>query len=183
MRGKGFPPDDRLAKLVREASDHNGPWPSVSVWHGSADKTVCPSNAERLIAQWRGVYDLGGAPDEREIVDGCERRTWRDRSGRSVIEAFQITDMGHGTRFIRADRRGVERPLHTCWRRGDLPPVISLALGVWWQRKFHRRSRSQSGVWSKLSIWPQDDLTVRHCTRFERRANEDPFEGEPERDH
>src|SRR5215207_8593007 len=31
--------------MVRSAaSQHNGPWPRISVWHGSADKTVIPSN-------------------------------------------------------------------------------------------------------------------------------------------
>ncbi|MFL5532808.1 MAG: PHB depolymerase family esterase, partial [Gemmatimonadales bacterium] len=31
--------------LVRAASRHPGPWPKLSVWHGSADLTVAPVNA------------------------------------------------------------------------------------------------------------------------------------------
>src|SRR3954462_9441949 len=38
MRGHGAPDDDELAALVREASrGHRGDWPTISVWHGTAD--------------------------------------------------------------------------------------------------------------------------------------------------
>ncbi|WP_038387668.1 PHB depolymerase family esterase, partial [Bradyrhizobium elkanii] len=34
-----------LGGLVRNASTHGGAWPKISVWHGSADRTVHPGNA------------------------------------------------------------------------------------------------------------------------------------------
>src|SRR5206468_8709093 len=33
-------PANELGDLVRNASTHKGPWPKLSVWHGSADRTV-----------------------------------------------------------------------------------------------------------------------------------------------
>ena len=33
-------PASELGDLVRNASNHKGPWPKLSVWHGSADRTV-----------------------------------------------------------------------------------------------------------------------------------------------
>src|SRR6195952_52728 len=33
-------PARELGDLVRGASNHRGPWPKLSVWHGSADRTV-----------------------------------------------------------------------------------------------------------------------------------------------
>src|SRR5205085_10145666 len=33
-------PAGKLGDLIRKASKHKGPWPKVSVWHGSADRTV-----------------------------------------------------------------------------------------------------------------------------------------------
>lgn len=97
MRGDGYPSDARLTELVRAASGHDGPWPTISVWQGSADKTVAPSNAERIVAQWAGVHDVDGAAPERSMVDGHSRRVWRDAAGRPVIEAYDIMGMGHGT--------------------------------------------------------------------------------------
>ena len=32
--------------LVRAASAHRGRWPRISIWHGAADTTVVPGNAE-----------------------------------------------------------------------------------------------------------------------------------------
>ena len=40
MRGHGGPSDQALQTLLRGASDHDGPWPTISVWHGTADLTV-----------------------------------------------------------------------------------------------------------------------------------------------
>ena len=97
MRGEGYPADDRLPELVRAASGHQGPWPTISVWQGSADKTVAPSNAERIIAQWQALHGVGDIPTEQAIIDGSPRRTWRDKKGRAVIEAYEIVGMGHGT--------------------------------------------------------------------------------------
>ena len=45
-------PADELGDLVRNASKHKGPWPKVSVWHGSADRTVNPANADEIVKQW-----------------------------------------------------------------------------------------------------------------------------------
>jgi len=97
MRGQGLGSDAQLQALVRGASRHDGPWPTLSVWQGSADQTVVPSNADAVIAQWRGLHDVGTAPSQIETVDGHRRRVWRDRDGRPVIESYMITGMAHGT--------------------------------------------------------------------------------------
>lgn len=97
MRGTGYPAAAQLATLVRDASAHDGPWPTVSVWHGSADKTVDPSNAKRIIAQWRGIHGVADEPATRDVIDGCAREFWTDPTGRRVIESYTISGMGHGT--------------------------------------------------------------------------------------
>lgn len=95
MRGHGH---DRatLSDRVRTAAAHGGPWPTVSVWHGTADTTVNPINAGLIVDQWRGLHRLG-EPDIRERIDGHSRRAWHDRAGRAVIEEYMVTGMGHGT--------------------------------------------------------------------------------------
>src|SRR6185295_5408523 len=47
MRGHGGPADPALQALLRNASSHKGPWPTISIWHGTADQTVNVSNADR----------------------------------------------------------------------------------------------------------------------------------------
>ena len=89
--------------LVRNASDHNGPWPKLSVWHGSADRTVNPANANEIVKQWLDVHDLPLAPMSEADVDGYPRRVWWNADGETIIESYTITDMAHGTPLGIAD--------------------------------------------------------------------------------
>jgi feruloyl esterase len=86
-----------LGNFVRKASPHKGPWPRVSVWHGSADQTVHPSNADEIVKQWLDVHELPSSPMSEGIVDGYPRQLWWDKSGRPLIECYEITGMAHGT--------------------------------------------------------------------------------------
>jgi poly(3-hydroxybutyrate) depolymerase len=97
MRGHGGPAPDRLAELVKNASRHTGPWPRVSVWHGTADNTVDKLNASALIAQWRTLHGAAAQPSEIDAINGYPHRVWRDATGRAVIEEYSITNLGHGT--------------------------------------------------------------------------------------
>ena len=81
--------------LVRRASKHRGPWPRVSVWHGDADATVVPMNAEGLIRQWTDVHGIAAAPVE-DRINGHARKVWR-RDGIDVVESYTIAGMAHGT--------------------------------------------------------------------------------------
>ena len=93
--------------LVRAASPHRGPWPRISVWHGSADATVVPMNADEIVKQWADVHGLPAAPAERAAGSGFARVVWRDRDGREVIESVTIPGMAHGTPL--ASGEGEER--------------------------------------------------------------------------
>ena len=61
---------------VRAASPHRGPWPRVSVWHGDADRSVHPVNAERLVEQWTELHGVAGQPALEERDGGHLRRVW-----------------------------------------------------------------------------------------------------------
>jgi poly(hydroxyalkanoate) depolymerase family esterase len=97
MRGYGGPSDSKLDALVRGASENVENWPTISVWHGSWDHTVDPSNADAIVRQWQGLHHVEGPPTRTEVVDGYPRQVWCDASGREVIEEYNITKMGHGT--------------------------------------------------------------------------------------
>ena len=38
--------------FVRSASPHRGPWPRLSIWHGTSDTIVNPKNMEDSLRQW-----------------------------------------------------------------------------------------------------------------------------------
>lgn len=104
-------PARELGDLVRRATDHRGPWPKISVWHGSADRTVNPGNANEIVKQWLDLHDLPEMPMAETVVDGHPRQAWWNRDGETLVESYAITDMAHGTPLGLADndqRYGVE---------------------------------------------------------------------------
>jgi poly(hydroxyalkanoate) depolymerase family esterase len=96
-----------LGDRVRAASKHQGPWPRVSVWHGSADPLVRPCNAENSVRQWTNVHGLTAHPSHEEVATGYKRRIWNDADGHTVIEAFAIAGIAHGVPINSG--RGAER--------------------------------------------------------------------------
>src|SRR5215207_4991068 len=82
--------------LVRAASDHRGPWPKLSVWHGAADTIVAPLNAGEIVKQWTNVHGLEAEPSAVDTLDGYPQQAWRGPSGETVIESCTIPGMAHG---------------------------------------------------------------------------------------
>jgi poly(hydroxyalkanoate) depolymerase family esterase len=96
-------PATELGDLVRNASEHKGPWPRLSVWHGSADRTVNPANADEILKQWLDVHQLPSAPMSEGTVDGYPRQIWWNTDGETIVESYTITNMAHGTPLGLAD--------------------------------------------------------------------------------
>lgn len=92
-----------LGDRVRHASHHQGPWPKLSVWHGSADRTVHPGNASQLVLQWLDLHGVPATSSEEAMVDGHARRQWLNSDGDAVVESFTIAGMAHGTPLGVAD--------------------------------------------------------------------------------
>lgn len=82
--------------LVRAASSWKGPWPRVSVWHGTADGTVSPQAMPEIVEQWTNVHGTDQSADVSDTVAGYPHRAYRAASGAAVVESFTITGMGHG---------------------------------------------------------------------------------------
>ena len=140
-------PAAELGDLVRGASEHGGPWPKVSVWHGSADRTVNPGNADAIVRQWLDLHGLPLEPMSEAIVDGYPRQVWWDADGETLVESYTITDMAHGTPLGVADNdhrygkqgaflieAGISSSYHiakffglTSWIRERKPAVVVVA--------------------------------------------------------
>jgi poly(hydroxyalkanoate) depolymerase family esterase len=89
-------PSRELGDRVRAASRHRGPWPKVSVWHGSADPIVKPGNAANILRQWIDVQALAPQASDQKTFSAYTHRIWNDSSGRPVVEEFSIPGMAHG---------------------------------------------------------------------------------------
>ncbi|PBC00904.1 hypothetical protein CK220_28695 [Mesorhizobium sp. WSM3860] len=98
MRGHGGPSGKELQRILRHASDHRVPWPRISIWQGTADQTVAPSNADAVAVQWLGVHGFDKkTPTHSETTGRLAKRVWRNVGGEAVIEINMIAGMGHGT--------------------------------------------------------------------------------------
>lgn len=107
MKGFGGPSDSELDALVRGASTFDGPWPTISVWHGGSDSTVNNANADSIVHQWQKIHEVEGPPTRVEKVDGFPRQVWCNADGREVIEEYIIGGMGHGTPIMAGGDEGL----------------------------------------------------------------------------
>ena len=89
-------PAQTLGDRVRAASGYRGPWPKISVWHGTSDPIVKASNAQAIIRQWTDVHGLSDSPSYQELIGSHMRQVWSDAKGNALIEAFSISGMAHG---------------------------------------------------------------------------------------
>ncbi|PZM10444.1 alpha/beta hydrolase family esterase [Rhizobium tubonense] len=97
MRGHGLPDPDRLRLLLRAAAPAFSNPPTISVWHGTDDRTVSNLNAVALVEQWRGVLGLEKAPTTQATVGKDKAAVWMDRFGQALLSYHSISGMGHGT--------------------------------------------------------------------------------------
>jgi poly(hydroxyalkanoate) depolymerase family esterase len=98
MRGGGLRSGEALALNILRASSHKGPWPTISVWHGSSDQTVSKRNGRAIVEQWCGVHGLDyAAVTEVSAVNGHHIEKWSGADGFAPIEFHSIDRMGHGT--------------------------------------------------------------------------------------
>jgi poly(hydroxyalkanoate) depolymerase family esterase len=107
MGGRARSDAAELARHVRRASPHKGPWPRLQVWQGSADHTVVPSNADAIVLQWTHLHGLDPRPDRIDRVEGHPRRTWTGPGGEPLIEQYMIAGMAHGVPLNAAGEHGL----------------------------------------------------------------------------
>jgi poly(hydroxyalkanoate) depolymerase family esterase len=74
----------------------SGPWPRVSIWHGTADTTVAPMNMTETMEQWTNVNGIDQTADTTDTVAGYPHNVYRNGAGTALVETYSITGMGHG---------------------------------------------------------------------------------------
>ena len=93
-------PSAALGDLVRAASSHDGPWPTVAIWHGDDDTTIRPGSAGDLARQWADVHGaVTMAADDRSDA-GHRTDLWRAPGGLVAVERHLIAHMAHGVALM-----------------------------------------------------------------------------------
>ena len=87
---------DVWAEQARRAgpSKFRGPWPKLSVWHGSADRVVEPENARLLATQWACLHDVNPAATQIRLLGETRHEQWSAR-GKAVVERWTLGALGH----------------------------------------------------------------------------------------
>ncbi len=74
-----------------------GPWPRVTIWHGSSDTTVNPMNQTEILEQWTNTHGIDMTADATDMVDGATRNRYQNAAGATLVETITIPNFGHGT--------------------------------------------------------------------------------------
>lgn len=101
--GKDLTPAQWGDKVTAAYPGYAGPWPRLSVWHGTADTLVKPLNQKELIDQWSAVHGIAPTPSTTSTVSGHTRYDFVDGQGNVVIESYEIAGGDHGT-FVDPDQ-------------------------------------------------------------------------------
>jgi len=70
-------------------------WPRVSLWQGSADRTVNPLNLAELTDQWTAVHGVDERPEEDRVVGPYRHRTFADAQGLVRVETYLVEGLPH----------------------------------------------------------------------------------------
>jgi poly(hydroxyalkanoate) depolymerase family esterase len=82
--------------LVRNAfPGYAGAYPRLIAFHGSSDFTVAPANLQQSVDQWSNLLGIDETADVSETFRTATHKVYRDASGRSMIETYLISGMGH----------------------------------------------------------------------------------------
>jgi poly(hydroxyalkanoate) depolymerase family esterase len=85
-----------LAKRVAAAAPKAARRPTLSIWQGTGDRTVVPSNAHELAEQWTEFEGIDR--DKARVATlphGLRRTTYPDAAGRPAVEVVLVRGMGH----------------------------------------------------------------------------------------
>jgi len=88
--------DAALGGLVRAATAHAGPWPTIAIWHGDDDATVLPGSADDLARQWANVHGAVTVAADDRVSAGRRADFWRAPGGGVAVERHRIAQMAHG---------------------------------------------------------------------------------------
>ena len=86
---------ERARRAAAGAAAPPASWPRVSLWQGTADRTVHPANLDGLTAQWTALHGIDAVPEEDRVVGPYRRRAFADARGRVRVETYLVGGLAH----------------------------------------------------------------------------------------
>jgi poly(hydroxyalkanoate) depolymerase family esterase len=92
-------PEEWGALARSQNGGHTGPFPRLSIYHGTDDDVVSPNNAAELVKQWTDLHGTDVQADD--AVSGyqgafdVQRLIYHDSEGEEVVVRYIISNMGH----------------------------------------------------------------------------------------
>ncbi len=82
--------------LVRETHPgYEGSYPTLAIFHGTADRAVNPVNMRELKEQWIDLHGIDLNADSEETLAGHTRKEYQDENGQARVVTYAISGMGH----------------------------------------------------------------------------------------
>ncbi|MFD0571641.1 PHB depolymerase family esterase [Kitasatospora gansuensis] len=109
-----------------------GPWPKVSIWHGSSDYVVKSTNLTELMEQWTDANGTGQTPTVSDTVGGYPHAVYTDAADRPGSRPTPSPAWVTASRSTRAPApNSAGRPGRTCWTSTSARPTGSASSGAW----------------------------------------------------
>jgi poly(hydroxyalkanoate) depolymerase family esterase len=109
--GKDLPAEE-WGRRVRDAAPGHPPRRRLrlAIWHGLADSTVAPRNADELTQQWTDVTGLGATAGQSWSLPGASIRRFAGDDGTVQVEQVLVSGMAHGMAVDPANGCGTTAP-------------------------------------------------------------------------
>ena len=118
--------------LVRTAHPgYSGPYPRVSIWHGTLDTVIRSSNADELVEQWTNANGIDQTADEVSLVNGYRRSVYANAAAQPRVERYVLTNASHA---IQVNITGPYLP--KCGSIGGISTQPSLICSVFYAAKW-----------------------------------------------
>ncbi|WP_296433521.1 MULTISPECIES: alpha/beta hydrolase family esterase [unclassified Rhizobium] len=95
MKSGASPPADGWGARINDIFPDRRTWPPISIWQGTADRTVNPGNALACVAQWAQANGFDREPHRVEKTSWGALSRWSIGSGSQVL-LYSVDGMGHG---------------------------------------------------------------------------------------
>jgi poly(hydroxyalkanoate) depolymerase family esterase len=93
--GKDLTPAQWGDRVRNAFPGYTGPYPRVSVWHGTSDTTVATMNQREIVEQWTNVHGLPQTPTSTGPVASHVRKVFADAQGNARVESYELKSIGH----------------------------------------------------------------------------------------
>ena len=82
--------------IVRAAKSHQGKRARISIWQGTADPFVKPTNAVELVKQWTNVFGISETPSSKVDKGTYDLSTFKNSEDETLIELYDLKNAKHG---------------------------------------------------------------------------------------